>query len=366
MYLVYTVNDPRGGAAPGRVANVLIADPRGNRKEVLFRYHGFIFHLVPSPKGDKIAFVGSGLRFDKREARDVFLYDIKSNRYSNISEAGNFSRAVKGAPIFTPDGKILLFLSQSMIGEGQFNVFKYELESGKLGGLYTDPLEDIPLTLMPDGKHCVAVRRIPEAFSSFEYLSINIATGQAKSIYRFDYVTKVGPAFFDPSSSTIYCDRKPIDPGSILTVGIRSRETVAIDLESGKEKVLFDPSKVTYVYQIFTAKDGDSWLLLRRQEEIESEETPMSRICIARIDGSDFKYLTGTEARSYLLPPPSNIPPISPDNSLLFFYRQDPIFLNEDIWVMEPDGKNPVNISNTAGYPEGSAGWIVIPSDDLH
>jgi hypothetical protein len=136
---------------------------------------------------------------------------------------------------------------------------------------------------------------------------------------------------------------------------------MSIDLETGLKRVLFDPTKVTYVYQVFPDSNGDLRFLLRRQEEISEEETPMSRIATARVDGSDFQYLTGTDARCYLLAPPTNIPPLSPDHSLLFYYRQDPVFHNEDIWVMKPDGTESVNISNTAGYPEGSAGWIVIP-----
>jgi hypothetical protein len=174
-------------------------------------------------------------------------------------------------------------------------------------------------------------------------------------LHRFRNVTKIGPAFFDPAGQRIFCDVKP------TAGGIRSRELISVNLSTGEATTLLDPNSVTYVYQVYPGMDGSLRLMLRRQEALAEEETPMSRLATAKEDGSDFKYLTGTEARSYLLTPPSNIPPLCPDYSLLFYYRQDPMFKNEDIWVMKPDGTDPINISNTAGYAEGSAGWLVVP-----
>ena len=361
LYLVYTVNDPRDSPVSGRTAHVLIADPRSQRREILFDFPGFIFHICPSPDGKYVAFVGSAWGPDGGEVRDLFLFDMADSSYRDASASGHFSRAVKTAPIFSPDGSIVLFLSQWAVGSGEFNIFKCQVDSGKIGGLYTDPVEDTPLTFMPDGRHCIAVRRIRNVPGQFEYISVDIDSGKSAVVHKFELVTKVGPAFFDPTGSTIYCDLKPMEPEGVFGGGVRSRTIVAIDLVTGEMTKLLDPSAVSYVYQVWPDKDGDPWMLIRRQEAKDEEETPMSYIAASQVDGSDFKYLTGSDARCYLLPPPSNIPPISPDYSLLFYYRQDPVFKNEDIWVMKPDGTDPVNISNTAGYPEGSAGWIVIP-----
>ncbi|MCX6647176.1 MAG: hypothetical protein NTY09_12590, partial [bacterium] len=144
-------------------------------------------------------------------------------------------------------------------------------------------------------------------------------------------------------------------------IGANSRDVVSVNLVDGAVTNLLEPNTVTYVYRVFRDSNGELSLLLRRQEVFEGEETPLSRIAVCSADGSDFRYLTDTSARAYLYEPPTNINHLSPDNSLLFYYRQDPLFEHEDIWVMKSDGTDPVNVSDTAGYAEGSAGWIVIP-----
>jgi len=362
LHLLYTVNDPRSVAfGSTRAAHVLIAEPDGSRREVLFSFPGFVFHTVPSPTGEKIAFVAAVRGQDGREERHLFLYDIDGQTYMDVSAPGFYSRDVQTAPIFTPDGRNVIFISKRSPETGIFNIFKCEVESGRVGGLYTDPVEDVPLSMMPDGIHCIVVRRVQDTPSSLEYISIDVNTGTHEILFRFNNVTKVGPPHSSPDGSRIYCDIKPSEENQANPFAVPSRQVLSVDPASRTRTVLLDPNTVTYLYQVFIAEDGTEKLLLRRQEAIEGEDTPMSRIAVTAADGSGFTYLTDTAARSYLLPPPSNIPPISPDYSLLFFYRQDPVFEHEDIWVMNIDGTNPVNISNTAGYNEGSAGWIVIP-----
>lgn len=362
LHLIYTVNDPRSATfRASRSAHVLIAEPDGSRREVLFTFPGFIFHTVPSPLGGEIAFVGSTIGEERTEQRHLFLYDVDGGFYTDVSASGFYTRAVQTAPIFTPDGRWVIFLSKRSSESGIFNIFRCEVASGRTTGLYTDPVEDVPLGIMPDGNRCIAVRRVPNAPSSLEYISVDVDSGTDEVLFRFNNVTKVGPAHPDNTGSTIYCDIRPAeeDPGNPMAVP--SRQVLAVSPETDERTLLLDPDTVTYLYQVFTGEDGTERLLLRRQEAIEGEDTPMSRIAVAASDGSGFSYLTDTSARSYLLPPPSNIPPLSPDYSLLFFYRQDPVFEHEDIWVMNIDGTGAVNISNTAGYNEGSAGWIVIP-----
>jgi len=363
LHLVYTVNDPRTGTiGTVSIAHVLIAEPDGSRREVLISFPGFIYHTIPSPVGTDIAFVGSARGETGQDERHLFLFDLGSLTYVDVSAVGFYSRAVTTAPIFTPDGKWVIFLSRRSVEFGEFNVFKCEVATGRIGGLYTSPVEDVPLELMPDGLSCVAARRPPNVPGIIEYIAINIDDGSDKVIHRFEGVTKVGPANLDKSGAYLLCDVKPSEEGIAGGGGARSRQVFSVNLETGTEVMLLPPDTVTYVYQLFKDSEDQDWLLLRRQEDIEGEDTPMSRIAVCLTDGSDFKYLTDTSARSYLLgPPPTNIKHLSPDFSLMFFFRQDPVFEHEDIWVMKPDGTDPVNISNTAGYNEGSAGWIVIP-----
>jgi len=362
LHLVYAVNDPRSvtfGVA--RSAHVLIAKPDGSRREILFDYSGFIFHAVPSPAGTHIAVVGSVWGESGQDERHLLLYDLASGSLTDVSATGFYSRAVQTPPIFTPDGNWVIFLSRWSVESGEFNIFECEVSSGQIRGLYTDPVEDVPLTMMPDGRRCIAVRRDPEAISVFEYISVDIETGAVTVLHRFENVTKVGPAHIDADENVIYCDIKTSEEGVGPFGGARSREVLSINLDDGTVRSLMEPFTVTYVYQTFTDADSHRRLLLRRQEDIEGEDTPMSRIALSSTDGADFQYLTDTSARSFLLRPPTNIPPIAPDNSLLFFYRQDPAFDFQDIWVMKLDGSDAVNISNTASRNEGSAGWIIIP-----
>jgi hypothetical protein len=372
LRLIYTVNDPRAGAyGVDRTARVLIAEPVNNtgddtdieepRRDVLFSYPGFIFHISPSPAGTHVAFVGSVLGETGEDERHLFIYELASRSYRDVSSTGFYSRAVKTAPVFTSEGDQVIFLSRWSTESGEYNIFKCEVETGRISGLYTEPVEDVPLTLMPDGRHCVSVIRDLTILGVFYYQSINIDTGDIEILYRFENVTKVGPAFVNDTASRIYCDLKPLDDTTSPLGGVRSRLVVELNLEDQAETSLLAPNTVTYVYQIFNYTTNEQRLVLRRQEDITGEDTPMTRIATCRLNGDDFQYLTNTSARSYLLPPPSNIHHISPDHSLIFFYRQDPVFEHEDIWVMRPDGSDEANISNTAGYNEGSAGWIVIP-----
>ena len=367
LRLLYTVNDPRGAVFNAdQTARILIADPETGRREVLFEYPGFVFHLVPSPLGTDVAFVGNVRIGNDVEERHLFLYDISAGSSFDVSASGQYTRSVKSAPIFTPDGASVLFVSRRAADSPVYNIFKCNVTTGQPGGLYTEPVEDTPLAITPDGTHCIAVGRDTNTPGRFFYITIDIASGTSGILHQFENVTKVGPAGFSPDGRTIFCDIKPIDAGSTLFGGAPSREVIAIDLESGNVIELFDPGTVSYVYQVFPDENENLKLLIRRQEVIEGEETPMSMIGVSNADGSNFTYLTDTSARSYLLPPPSNIPPIAPDLSLIYFFRQDPLFDHEDIWVMGTDGTDAVNISNTAGYNEGSAGWIVIPGEQYN
>jgi len=362
LHLIYTVNNPRS-ATVGNTdnAHVLIAESDGSRRQVLFTFPGFIFHAVPSPTGTHIAFVGSVSRRGRTDERHLFIYTLSTGNYRDVSEGGYYTRMVTTSPLFTLDGSSVLFISRRAEDYPQYNIFKCDVETGRVGGLYTHSVEDVPLSLLPDGRHCVAVSRIDDLAGAQEFISINVESGEEAVLHRFENVTKVGPACISTDGTMIYCDLKPSDEGSAGGVGARSRELWSINLEDGTAVRLLEPFTVTYVYQIYTASDGNERLLLRRQENIQGEETPMARIATCLPDGSDFTYLTDTSSRTYLFgPPPKNTKHVSPDNRLLFYYGQDPFFKHEDIWVMNIDGSGLVNISNTAGYGEGSAGWIEI------
>ncbi len=365
LHLVYTVNDPRTATIGSeKKAHVLIAETDGSRREVLFSFPGFIYHTVPSPAGTHIAFVGNVAGNEDQDEMHLFLYHFKTGRYRDVSASGFYSRAVKTAPVFTQDGKWVLFLSRWAVGSGEYNLFKCSVADGRIAGLYTDPVEEVPLGMMPNGERCVAVRRIPNIPGRLEYIVVDVETGDVEVLHVFENMTKVGPAHIDETEEVIYCDIKPFEEGVGPLGGTRSREVISINRESGVETSLLEPGSVSYIYHVYNDGDGNQRLLLRRQEDIEGEDTPMTRIASCGVDGTDFRYLTDLSARSYLYHPPTNIRHISPDHSLLFFYRQDPVFRYEDIWVMKPDGSDQVNISNTAGYNEGAAGWIEIPESD--
>ena len=363
LHLLYTVNDRFADTMTTDVtARVLIAEPDGSRREILFEFPGHIIHLTPSPSGTKVGFIGSARGEDGENERHLFIYDIKSGEYWDASLSGQYSRAVQFGLIFTPDGKYVLFLSRWSMNSGDYNVFRCDVEAGVTTGLYTQAVEEVPLTMMPDGLSCIAVRRLRNVAGVLDYIKINVETGATELLFSFEDVTKIGPAHMDDTGTLLFCDIKKWEGASASDMGSHSRDVVSVDLTDGTISYLLEPNTVTYVYQVYRDSEGELSLLLRRQEVIEGEETPLSRIAVCRVDGSDFRYLTDTSARAYLYgPPPKNVSHLNPDNSLLFFYRQDPLFEHEDIWVMKPDGTDAVNVSDTAGFTEGSAGWIVIP-----
>jgi len=365
LYLLYTVNDPLTGTiGVSPVARVLIATIDGTSREILFEYPGHIFHIAPSPSGTHVAFVATARGDDGHQERHFFLYDISEKTTFDSSESGFYSRWVETGPLFSPDGAFALFLSKPSSSSEDLNIFRCDVASGEIQGIYTEPVEDIPLELTPDGQSVIAVRRDPDSPDAYEYIAVNIETAETTLIHRIEGMTRVGPGIIDDRGEYLYCDVKIFEETAGTFGGSRSRQVYSINLSNGEEIRILEIDTVSYVYQYYRDRDGNGRLLLRRQEVVEGEETPMSRIATCLTDGTDFQYLTDTDARSYLVgPPPKNVRHISPDGTLLFFYRQDPVFENEDIWIMNIDGTDAHNISNTAGYAEGSAGWLVINSD---
>ncbi|MCX6646005.1 MAG: hypothetical protein NTY09_06575, partial [bacterium] len=304
LHLLYTVNDRFASTVDvAPTARVLIAEPDGSRREILFEFPGHILHITPSPSGDMVAFVGSAVGDADQNERHLFIYDIKAGTYMDASLTGLYSRAVQAGPIFSLDGKYVLFYSRWSVDAGEYNIFKCDVETGVTSGLYTESVEDVPLTMMPDGASCIAVRRPRSTTGVLEYIKVDINTGAAELLHRFENVTKIGPAHVDDTGTTMFCDIKIWNSNSSTDIGSNSRDVVSVNLADGVVTNLLEENTVTYVYQVFWDSNGNLSLLLRRQEVFEGEETPISRIAVCKADGSDFRYLTETSARAYLYEP---------------------------------------------------------------
>lgn len=94
-----------------------------------------------SPDGTKIAFAGiSG------NQSDIFLYDLASNTTTNLTQDAFFD----GAPVFSPDGKWLVY---SSVGQEHAKLYRLNLEHPKERyQLTTGAWNDIDAYFSPDGK----------------------------------------------------------------------------------------------------------------------------------------------------------------------------------------------------------------------
>lgn len=364
-YLIYTVNDFQLDiVANKRTAHVLISATDGSRRDILMSFSGFIHHMVPSPDGTRLAIAAQIEVTDEIqegiEETHLFIYEIDTGGMVDVSLQDQRARRLKTGPIFTSDGSKVLFLSRWARDVAEFYIFSCDIVTLQISPLYTEPLEDVPLMLIPGGGQVVAVRRSPDLGNSFEFVGVEIETGASEILHTFQNVTKIGPAHVNEDHTVLYCDVKPIESEAGFISGIRSRKVVAVDLLTGSERILLDPASVSYVYQLFRDSEGNDNLVLRRQEKSPDEDTLVGRVAIYNVATSGLQYLSPIETRTSWPVPPSNIRPLSPDGTLLYYYQKDPVFEYTDIYVMHPDGSDPVNLSNTAGYNEGSAGWIAI------
>jgi Tol biopolymer transport system component len=362
LYLVYMVNEyQRGLTNNSNTGHVLIASPDGERRELLFNHPQFIYHIVPSPAGTHIAFVASVQITAGYDEKHLWIFNLETGRMQDVSSQGQNSRNLSTTPIFSPDGSKVFFLSKISRDTGQFHVFECDVATLTIRGLYTQPVEEVPITVIPGtGRICV-VQRSPEGVNNYSHVSIDSDTGETETLHTYESITKLGPAFIDRNFRTIFTDTKPYDPSASALSGMRSRNILSVDIAFGTETELaMEEGSVSYVYQIFMDSDGVDKLLLRRQVASENEETPVGRIMKCDLDGTNQEFLTPEGLRTSWQRPPSNVPPVSYDGSLIFYFRKDPVFDFTDLYVMNTDGTNSVNVSNTAGYSEEAAGWLAV------
>jgi hypothetical protein len=94
-----------------------------------------------SPDGRKIAFHG----FEGNQA-DIFVYDIEANAFTNITKDPFFD----GAPVFSPDGRGLIY---SSVVDSNAKLFRLDLaDPSKRYQLTTGAWNDIDAYFTPDGK----------------------------------------------------------------------------------------------------------------------------------------------------------------------------------------------------------------------
>ena len=95
---------------------------------------------VWSPVGDKIAFVTYDI---EKRSHTLVLADIATEKAINITEQFRHQNIVLGTPGWSPDGKWLLLNGFSAVqGSTRFDVFKYEISTGKLINLTNSPAND--------------------------------------------------------------------------------------------------------------------------------------------------------------------------------------------------------------------------------
>ncbi|HEY2092611.1 MAG TPA: hypothetical protein VGJ81_12025 [Thermoanaerobaculia bacterium] len=143
-----------------------------------------------SPDGGKIAFSGFVGNQD-----DIFLYDINSGQTSNLTKDAYFD----GAPVFSPDGKWLVY---SSIVDGYAKLFKLNLANpAERYQLTTGKWNDIDAWFSADGKRI---------FFASDKQTGRVTNDEPQPIQKAVETTVIQPADSRPAGAT----DKTIDPTS--------------------------------------------------------------------------------------------------------------------------------------------------------
>jgi Tol biopolymer transport system component len=174
-----------------------------------------------SPDGSKIAFAGFG---DTGNFSDIYLTDLKSGSLKRLT-ANNFSDK---EPVFTPDGKRLLFTTdESPLAEAAFGILhiaSVPVTGGKPEYFTEDEASSIHPMLAPDHKtmFLVQVGEQSGRHSLWEY-ELN---GKPIRDLTEDKFARIHRVIFNPTHNTavLWAQRQPEQQDSIYIFDLKSRE----------------------------------------------------------------------------------------------------------------------------------------------
>ena len=347
---------------PASFSRVIAADPGGESAEVILKGRGVISSLSPSPDGKYIAFTfkrnvtsSSEEGYDRR-AGPLWLLSLGDGRIIDISGPDTKARLVSKPPAFSQDGKLLAFGSEDGLINGTIRLFIYNIDKGELKtptSLNQMTLGDNPPHFLVGDKEIVCAVKMFEGPNFGDFKLQMIAYDYSADTYRviteFDKEDKVGVPIPSPDGKYIYYDyRKSV---------INHRAVMRILVEGGNPQTVFEEKYVLYFVDFIP--DGNRALMSYHVQEYNARY-----VCIGDIETGATQLITGDDEDISIYSEAASetgLKYVSPDGKMILTYFHDLKYDFRDILVMDAEGGNRVNISNTALFDEDIATWMVIP-----
>ena len=360
--VIYSVEEKfplRSG--PGSLSRIILADPKGTSAEVLLKGKGVISRLSPSPDGKYIAFtfkrVGPGSSqegYERSEGR-LWLLSIGDGRMTHISALDAKAGLVSKPPSFSSDGKVLAFSSEDGSVSRIVKLFIYDIAKGELttpGCLSQLSLDDnAPHFLLGDKEIACNIKYLEgPSFTDTKYrmIAVDYAADTYRVITDFEKEDRVGVPLPGPDGKYIYYNYSKL---------VNHLEVRRIPIEGGEPEKVFDEKYVLYLVDFIPEREKT--LMSYHIQEFNRHyvcigDLKTGRTQIITGDVEDFSIFSGTASET-------GLKYVSPDGKLILTYFHDLQYDFRDILVMDIEGGNRVNISNTALFDEDIATWIVIP-----
>jgi Tol biopolymer transport system component len=234
-----TMGRDEGWSPSGDQVALFVKRERGRNLLIVNALTGTIEKSIPmkveqqlspswSPDGRKIAFSGF-----LGNQPDIFLYDIVSGEVTNLTNDKFFD----GAPVFSPDGKWLVY---SSVVDGYAKLFKLNLSNpSERYQLTTGQWNDIDAYFSPDGKRIF--------FASDKQTGRNVETPATSANPTNTMATPPPPALAATSSS----EPKPAGPDNFAAYNIYS-----LNLDNGDLLQYTDVVGGCFMPVVFTGQNN--------------------------------------------------------------------------------------------------------------
>ncbi len=335
------------------VTRIFIADPKGGFKRLLLKMHGKTGILTPSSDGRYLAFVKRQMDPESKDHSVVHIMLLEDGSMRNVSGLDPLAYRIFKPPDFSPDGKWLVFAAEDASARKQVRLFVYNLERNEL----THPdaidntitLDDNPPQFSSNGKEVYCTIKYFES-GPYEFIRQLIAYDIESDTYRilaeFDMDSRLGVPIEGPRGEYIYFNYTHADWTNHL-------EVHRVPIEGGEPETVFDQQYVLYI--VGFAPEAEVALM-----SYHIQETRKHFFATGNYEDGEVNLITGDDEDIALFPG-NGLQHLSPDGSLILTLYHDIDYDYEDIMVMDLNGENRYNVSDTATYNEGFAAWIEIP-----
>jgi len=346
---------------PGSYSRLIIADPDGKAAQVVLRGKGVISRISPSPMGKYIAFTFKGVGGSSPEEGynppgPVWLMSLEDGKIINISGSDARAQLVSKPPAFSQDGKLFAFGSEDGSINRTIRLFIYDIEKGELttpSSLSQMTLEDnAPHFLLGESEIACNVKKFEGPnFGDFkrQMIAYDYGADTYRVITEFDKEDRVGVPLPGPDGKYIYYN---YGKSGINHLGVRR-----VPVEGGKPEAVFEEKYVLYFADFIP--DENKALMSYHIQEFNRRY-----VCVGDLETGRTKLITGDDEDISIFSEAASetgLKYVSPDGKMILTYFHDLQYDFRDIMVMDTEGGNRVNVSNTALFNEDIATWIVVP-----